>query len=307
MPSYEQLQLPLVQENKRIFASVTAEHASEGASSLSKFIDGQLPPLDASKRPYNEPKRMPVEVFNGDTFVIARELMDAAGEDAKGKTAVLNLASDEHPGGGWESGSIAQEECLCYSSTLFHTLTQPGTISHYPWPNTGPGCVAGIFSEGVVVFREPLNFLKAGDILDLLNDSDPASQEHTRDSIAPLLPRASRKVLSVISVAAPRYPRLTEDGSDFASEGAKEELKEKVRLVLRMAALHGKTYLVLGAMGCGAYFCPPPSVARLMKSVLLEEEFQGWFARVIFAVLSPVGAGYSNFEIFRNVLAGVEV
>ncbi|KIK62243.1 hypothetical protein GYMLUDRAFT_165051 [Collybiopsis luxurians FD-317 M1] len=291
-----------------MFTSIVSEHASEGASARSQFISQQLPPLKPSERPYIDLKRTSVEVFNGDTLVIARRLMETVGEHAEGKTAVLNLASDQYPGGGWEAGYLdAQEPYLCYSSTLFHSLTQPNIIPYYPWPNTGPGCVAGIFSEGVVVFRGPLDMIKARSVLGSSDDSLSSSVQRHNLEFSPILPPTSRKVLSVISVAAPRYPGLTLDGNDFADEEVKEEVKEKVRLVLRMAALHGKRYLVLGAMGCGTYLCPPVSIAKLMKSVLLEKEFQGWFARIIFAILSPNGIGYSNFEIFRNVLAGVEV
>ncbi|KAJ3993477.1 hypothetical protein F5050DRAFT_1577557, partial [Lentinula boryana] len=285
--------LSLVQDNKRVFASITSEHAPEGASSLSRFIPKQLPPLDASDRPYKDSAhRTKVQVINGDSLVIARELMDDIGDDTKGKTAVLNLASDEHPGGGWEHGSVAQEECLCYSSTLFHTLCQADTLVHYPWPNTGPGSIAGIFSEGVVIFRGS-------------NDGGTSS-----NSICPLLPHNKRKVISVISVAAPRYPKLTSDGNDFADEKIKEEFKEKVRLVLRIGGHEGKRYLVLGAMGCGAYFCPPLAVARLMKNVLIEPEFRGWFARIVSAVFSPsgtLGIGVSNFEVFKDVLNDMEL
>ncbi|KIK66651.1 hypothetical protein GYMLUDRAFT_192613 [Collybiopsis luxurians FD-317 M1] len=302
---HEQLRLSFEEENMRIFASIIAEHADKGASPLSKFIDGQLPPLNASERPYMECKKTPIEVFNGDTSVVARQLMDSAGEDAKGRTAVFSLASNKHPGGGWQTGiSASQEISLCHFSTLVHTLTQPDTISHYPWPNTGPGSVVGIFSEGVVIFREPLNMKKDKGFLDLLEDS---SQGYYNSRFAPFLPLASRKVMSVISVASPRYPRCSPDGSDFAEQGVKEELKEKVRLVLRIAGMHGKRYLVLGAMGCGGHFCPPASVARLMKSVLMEKEFEGWFAKIVFAILDSDRRGHRNFEIFKNVLAGVEM
>lgn len=63
-------------------------------------------------------------------------------------------------------------------------------------------------------------------------------------------------------------------------------------------------------MGCGAYGCPPGAVAELMRGVILEKEFEAWFTRIIFAVYSSsesVRIGGSNFEVFRNVLEGVEV
>ncbi|KIK66654.1 hypothetical protein GYMLUDRAFT_156913 [Collybiopsis luxurians FD-317 M1] len=271
--------------------SIIAEHAYEGASPLSLFINKQLPPLSAMERPYIPHKKTPVEIFSGDTSVVTRKLMDNAGEDAKGRTAVLNLASDRYPGEGWETGiSATQEQALCHFSTLFRTLTQPDILSHYPWPDMGPGSMAGIFSEGVVIFREPLDI--------------SSGRGFYYYKPATLLPPASRKVISVISVTSPRNPGCTPDGNDFADVTTKEELKEKVRLVLRIAGINGKRYLVLGALGCGGRRCPPTSVAKVIKSVLLEKEFEGWFARIVFAI---VDRGYDNFEIFRNVLAGVEV
>jgi hypothetical protein len=60
-------------------------------------------------------------------------------------------------------------------------------------------------------------------------------------------------------------------------------------------------------MGCGAYRCPPKAVAREMKSILLEEEFEGWFRQVIFAVYSRKGNGPGNFEVFKDAFDGVEL
>lgn len=82
-------------------------------------------------------------------------------------------------------------------------------------------------------------------------------------------------VLGVITVAAPCQPEPTEDGEGFANESDLEDLRERIVLVLRMAAGDGVRCLVLGAMGCGAYGCPPGAVAREMKVVIEREEFGG--------------------------------
>ncbi|KAH6916403.1 hypothetical protein BKA70DRAFT_1419318 [Coprinopsis sp. MPI-PUGE-AT-0042] len=124
----------------------------------------------------------------------------------------------------------------------------------YPWPNVGPGSAAGV-SPGVVIFKD---------------DLDHACLD---------LPIDQRLVVSVITVAAPRYRKLTPDGEQFNDPSVLEDLRAKIRLVYRMAAQNGQQYLILGAMGCGAYACPPKLVAEEMKSILLEKEFSGWFGK----------------------------
>lgn len=58
-------------------------------------------------------------------------------------------------------------------------------------------------------------------------------------------------------------------------------------------------------MGCGAYACPPKLVATEMRSILLEHEFKGWFAKVVFAVYSHPGDGPINFGVFSEAFKGV--
>lgn len=81
-------------------APITLEHAAEGASSESTFLtEKDLPALDPSLCPGFSPSE--VRVINSDSFTVARGIIK---EDpsANGKVSVLNLASDEEPGGGWE-------------------------------------------------------------------------------------------------------------------------------------------------------------------------------------------------------------
>jgi uncharacterized protein (TIGR02452 family) len=62
-----------------------------------------------------------------------------------------------------------------------------------------------------------------------------------------------------------------------------------------------------GAMGCGAYFCPPTHVALEMKAILLDPEFKGWFKEVVFAVYSTPANGEHNFKAFQQVFDGVTI
>lgn len=173
-----------------------------------------------------------------------------------------------------------QEEALCYSSTLYKTLRE----EWYPWDNNS---VAGIFSPAVVVFKNDLEH----------NCAD--------------LPDDERVVVSVLTVAAPRARALTSDGKGFLHDAHLQNLREKVRLTLRMAARRGQDVLVLGAMGCGVYGCPPGQVSEEMRRILQEDEFKGWFRLVTFAVFSKKKdanfVGGDNFDIFAEEFKDVEV
>lgn len=118
------------------------------------------------------------------------------------------------------------------------------------------------------------------------------------------LDESQRFEVSVITVAAPRGPGVKVDERDgrrkFARKQDLEDLREKIRLVYRCAAHNFQTSLVLGAMGCGAYGCPPEDVAREMRSVLQDEEFTGWFENVVFAVYAAGHVGQRNLEAFHG-------
>jgi len=260
-----------------ISRSTTITSTTPGSTLTSTFIPSQLPRLCRTSPNYpNLTLTTPIEIHNSDSFALARVLDAHSADASNGKTGVLNLASDEAPGGGWRyTLSKTQEEALCYSSTLYATLRQ----EWYPWPNMGPGSCAGIVSPGVVVFRDTL------------------------DNELVELPESQRHVVVVITVAAPRFPELDEERVGFSREEDLRSLRDKILLVLRMAAREGVTRLVLGAMGCGAYRCPPGLVAKEMKNALEDEEFAGWFESVAFAVYAAGPQGKKNLEVFRQVFA----
>lgn len=252
--------------------------STPGASLDSTFVSiSSYPKLSTSEPKYPGLKlETPIQILDADTFAAARDIL-ASDAALHGKLAVLNLASDVEPAGGWRCVlCTTQEEALCYSSTLYRTLKP----ECYPWPNVGEGSAAGIYSPAVVVFKDTIG-------------------NACRD-----LKAEERIVVAVVTVAAPCRPKLTEDGCGFAEESVLEEFREKVRLVLRVAAADGKTCVVLGAMGCGAYGCPPGVVAREMRRVIEEEEFEGWFEKLTFAVYGSGPTGKRNLEVFQKEFGG---
>ena len=189
------------------------------------------------------------------------------------------MANALHAGGGFKHGALAQEEALCYRSSLFFTLK----LRHYPLPD-----LSALYSPHVLIIRASL---AAGH--QLLDLRDPAR-----------LP-----VLSVVSVAAVCIPttKTVADGKGgqkqtYAKDNDRQLMQEKMRVVLRVAVREGHTRVVLGALGCGAFRNPNWEVAELWKKVLEEQEFAGRWEEVVFAVL-----GKENFDVFDRVLSGLRV
>jgi uncharacterized protein (TIGR02452 family) len=197
--------------------------------------------------------------------------------DGSRGVAVLNMANRLYQGGGWLEGSSAQEEQLCYRSTLSCTLKP----AYYPLPDIEPkksNAISLVFSPQVAIFRTARpNYTLYSDL------------PHPRDP----------DIVSVLTVAANDL-RSCDRNSPY-DPVVREIMRDKIRLLLRVAALRGQTRLVLGAFGCGAFLNPPEEVARLFSDVFDEREFEGgWWREIVFAIL-PDGP---NVPIFEKILAG---
>lgn len=71
-----------------------------GASPNGIFIPSQMPALDTASSPkFGETV---ISVINSDSYTAARKIASRRGPNSQGKIAVLNLASDQLPGGGWD-------------------------------------------------------------------------------------------------------------------------------------------------------------------------------------------------------------
>ena len=218
-----------------------------------------------------------IMVVDADTIDAALAL--SASSSASRSVCILNMANAELAGGGFKHGARAQEEALCYRSSLFFTLKP----RYYPIPEAG-----AIYSPKVMVFRESQK-----DGHDLMDLRDPAA-----------LP-----VVSAVSVAAVCLPSLvttTGGRKTYRSDKDRKLMMAKMRVILRTACRNRHRNIVLGAFGCGAFANPAEEVAVMWKVVLQEQEFQaGWFEHVLFAVMDIPGS--NNFRIFRQALEGLKV
>lgn len=277
-------------ETIAILPAILSHLPTFDAAQSSIYSLTSTPPLDPAFCPgfsTSGQKGTHIRVLDSDTFDAALALQpnttvsNTSGPDATHKpVAVLNLASATHPGGGWKNGAVAQEEALCYRSSLHLSLHD----TYYPIPT-----LSALYSPNVLLVR---NAMSAGH--KLLDPTNPA---------------ASLPVTSVISVAGLQQP-AAKDGR-FAVEDERDTTKDKIRISLRIAARNGHTKLVLGALGCGVFGNPPRDVARCFLEVLREDEFcGGWWEEVVFAVLDNARGdergvnGTGNLGIFYRELHG---
>ena len=219
--------------------------------------------------------------------------------------AILNLASAKRPCGGWDAGMGAQEESLCFSSTLSQSLYQFGDPKYKNVRDSGvqvreigyPHDInyGGVYSPDVTFFRN--NISKYYTLRDKSFKCD------------------------VITVAAlcfngkSHYAGIDElsyqsDDGGFTPEG-REIMLNKIRTIFRLGVEHGKDALVLGAFGCGAYALLPSAVAPLFRIVMEEPEFKNKFKLLVFAILerprrpqgydghfAPFYREFGNLELF---------
>jgi uncharacterized protein (TIGR02452 family) len=237
------------------------------SSDLSSISTHQSPNLPAAT----------IRVIDGDTIDVALAIQQQT-PNSTSSVCVLNMANARHAGGGFMHGAVAQEEALCYRSSLYFTLKH----RYYPIPEEG-----AIFSPRVLVIRDSMS--NGHDLMDLR------------------IP-ANLPVISVVSAAALCQPRVKKDGNGamvYASARDRDMMRKKMRAILRACMVNGCRRIVLGAFGCGAFANPPAEVAELWKEILAESEFGGWWEAVVFAVLD--GKRDDNFGIFKMVLDGLKV
>lgn len=239
------------------------------------------PPLQRSKSHYPDLKETQVKVVNSDTLDAALALHyahDIFESNDLQEILVLNFANATKPGGGWENGAMAQEEAICYRSTLAATLKK----KFYPMADD-----ACIYSPGVVIFREDFE----------------RGHSFMWTEKPELLP-----IVAVISMAATEKPGVDKSVQPFRYKQSSQRtlMEDKMRMILRVAGDTFHRRLVLGAIGCGVFLHPVQEVADCWKRVLQEEEFKGWFEMVLFAVLDT-SDNTETFRIFKNTLHGLEM
>ena len=240
------------------------------------FVDHEITLRPSLERNSGEVR---IAVVNDDCLALARRLHAT---DPTDDICVLNMASSRNPGGGVWGGAGAQEEYLFRCTDYYRFLYQYANNfdpqvyhvqrnAHHRYP-LDP-LYGGIYSHGVTVFRD------------------------TEANGYALLDSPVR--LNFVAVAAFHF----NERCDAIPQPYVEPTKDKIRLMLRLAANNGQRRLVLGAFGCGAFHNEPHHMAQLFRQVIHESEFQGLFTSISFAVIEDHNST-NNYTAFRDVLEG---
>lgn len=217
---------------------------------VQRAVDGtQSYPPDASlPNVHSEVKATRIEVENETTLVVGRRLVDQGQ-----RVVALNFASAKHPGGGFLSGARAQEESLARSSGLYACLVDQPMYDYHRALGDAMYTNYAIYSPDVPILRTD-----DGTLLD-----------------TPWL-------CSFITSPAVNAKIALQQDASRGSE-IRDAMRERIRKVLAIAAVHGHDTLVLGAWGCGAFGNDGQDIAALFHEALTGS-FNGMFEHVVFAI-----------------------
>ncbi|MDD5842787.1 MAG: TIGR02452 family protein [Solobacterium sp.] len=205
--------------------------------------------------------------------------------DITSKIAVLNFANAFHAGGGVTTGSSAQEESLCRTSTLYPLIYRKylrDTFYKHHFERNNPKATDSlIYTEGVIICK---------------TDEDLPQRMKKEDWVK----------VDMITCAAPDLRKKSNMHASIINNGTYMNdaelfgyhVKRAVH-ILSCTAAKGADTLVLGAFGCGAFQNNPETVAKAYKTVL--EIFPNVFRRIEFAIYCPPQDD-TNYQVFKKIL-----
>lgn len=215
----------------------------------------------------NSENKVIIEVTNESTIATAVRLVL---NEQLTHTVCLNFASACNPGGGFQSGSQAQEESLVRSSGLYPCIAQMQEM--YDYNRNLKTCLYSdhmTFSPDVPFFR---------------NDNGILLKQPFN--------------VSVISAPAVNAGIVMEREKDNASQ-IHSIMTERIRKILSIAAINKYRGIILGAFGCGVFKNKPEYVAGYFKKLLKDEGYEKLFEKIVFAIYDNSTDG-RNFKAFNN-------
>lgn len=244
---------------------MTTKYAKEIKRTLSemKRYEG-IPMASTQMRQDEAPAQPTITILDQDSVTAILER--GRGRADKCDLAVLDFASFTHPGGGYDRGTMAQEESLCAESFLYNCLT---TCKDWYAENRRHNINCELYRERALVLPKV------------------CFERERYHSYA-----------DVIVAAAPNARRARANYK-IADKDLEAAMRRRIRMVLGIADELGHNKLILGAYGCGVFGWNASVVARMF----LEELASGAHVaqEIIFAI--PQGRYDDNLARFQHAFA----
>lgn len=183
----------------------------------------------------------------------------------------LNFANGIHPGGGYVNGAHAQEEACCCCSALYYTLIQEqcndyyiSNQEHIPINKNCVDCTDWmIYSPDVPIFR---------------------------DTNENFIPPIYANFITSPAICILRPPKIAEYDDIMIT---------RIRKIIYLAIERGQKTIILGAFGCGAFHQDAHDVSQYFKKILIDENLQAYFDKIVFAIFSRHHD--NNYSVFKSV------
>lgn len=212
-----------------------------------------------------------IEVTSETTLAAAQRLFESSGES---DLLCLNFASAKNPGGGFLSGSQAQEESLARSSCLYPCLMSKREL--YDHNRKLETCLYSdymIYSPSVPVFRDD-----EGNLLD---------------------PPFRVSFITAPAVNAGAVQRNEPRKVDLI----RPMMLRRLQRLLWVALENEQSRLILGAWGCGVFGNDPTMIAEIFAEALDQNgSFYNRFKHIVFAVYDSAEK-QENFKPFQRIFA----
>ena len=177
---------------------------------------------------------------------------------------LLNFASAHNPGGGWLTGSQAQEETITRRTTLYASINKSQFYEINSQDKSEYYSDAMIYSPHVIVIKNNTGIA-------LTNPWN----------------------ISVVSAPAVNMKKVRR----ASVKDVNTVMKNRIRNILKIAIANDKRNIVLGAWGCGVFGNKPENVAIDFKEVL-DEGYKEYFNNIVFAIYHNP----NMVKIFNSVL-----
>jgi uncharacterized protein (TIGR02452 family) len=213
-------------------------------------------------------QNVPTIEVTGETTLQAAQRMHTA--NGTNDLLALNFASAKNPGGGFLSGSQAQEEALARSTGLYKALL--ASEAYYTANRQTESKLYtdhAIFSPQVPVFRD--------------DDGNLLEKPY---------------MLTIHTAPAPNRGAIPESSPDRSLVATK--FCHRMTQLFSQAAITNHRRLILGAWGCGVFRNDPEEVAQLFAATLFAHRMERHFTHICFAVYDSI-EGQPALQAFRKI------